>query len=188
MSIVMPSALGLNGDWPLMPELESTTYTCYIVDLGGSPHEAPIPCAFKMCSTFQTSPKPWMPKMHLMIGIPFTLMLSPRNNHHLFPSCKILMLLWVFGLFKITNSSWTSYCPPYMNVAISWWNARMKYWVMGGWELNDWCCFANPRLIIQARQFKSMIWPRIRCLMASHRPKTWVMWVWNPIASSYSST
>jgi hypothetical protein len=24
--------------------------------------------------------------------------------------------------------------------------------------------------------------------MASHRPKTWVMWVWNPITRSYSST
>jgi hypothetical protein len=57
VSIVMSSALGLNGDSPLVPKVEATTYTCYIVDLGGSPHEAPIPFAFRMYSTSSNKSK-----------------------------------------------------------------------------------------------------------------------------------
>jgi hypothetical protein len=57
VSIVMSNALGLNDDSPLVFNVEATTYTCYIVDLGGSPHEAPIPCAFKMCSTSSNKSK-----------------------------------------------------------------------------------------------------------------------------------
>jgi hypothetical protein len=57
VSIIMPTAFGLTSDSPLMHEVESTTYTCYIVDLRGSPHEAPIPCAFKTCSIFSNKSK-----------------------------------------------------------------------------------------------------------------------------------
>jgi hypothetical protein len=46
VSIIMSSALSLNGDSPLVPKVEATTYIGYIVDLGGSPHKTPIPFAF----------------------------------------------------------------------------------------------------------------------------------------------
>ncbi len=57
-------------------------------------------------------------------------------------------------------------------------------WV-GGWELNNWCCLANPKVITQMEQFKSMIWPRTFYLMAFDKPKIWVVWVWSPIASMF---
>jgi hypothetical protein len=71
------------------------------------------------------------------------------------------------------------------------WNHHdeMQKWNIGSWVGWNWMIdVVWPILIIQVKQFKSMIWPRIWHLMASHRPKTWVMWVWNPIACSYSST
>jgi hypothetical protein len=45
------SSLGLNGDSSLVLEIEDTPCNCYKVDMGASPHEAPIgPCAYEIPS------------------------------------------------------------------------------------------------------------------------------------------
>ncbi len=108
------SSLGFDGDSSLVLEIEDAPCNCYKVDMGASPHEAPIePCAYEIPSISSKKFKILHAKKCIVLVFPPLQTLNHHNIHHKLSLCKIPMLPWMFGPFRIINYNMNTMSPPF---------------------------------------------------------------------------
>ncbi len=157
-----------------MFDVEDTPYNWYKVDMVTSTLEAPVPWAFKVPSTSSNKSKILDANKLFDICFPTLNMNCFQGIYHHFPPWKNPQLPMMFNLFGIIRCDLMFMLPPHTNVPILGWNARGdekgEIWVLG-WEMDNCCYLAKPRLMTQVIQLKSMTWPKKCLLMVSNKTR-----------------